>query len=86
MKRYDIFLIDGYYCVAKLIKNHWTVWLRTKSKLEADLFFRRLDPPFELTTINMWETKFYHDHLVYMQRQSESIHGAEYGRNMKAAC
>ncbi len=47
---FEKFLIDGWYCVAKKMDGRWVVWLKTKSKLEADLFFKRLDPPFSLTS------------------------------------
>lgn len=45
MKTYSLFLIEGHYCVAKMINCCWVVWLRTKSKLEAELFLERLQPP-----------------------------------------
>jgi len=43
---FEKFIIDGWYCVAKRVDGLWVVWLKTKSKLEADIFFNRLSPPY----------------------------------------
>lgn len=43
---FEKFLIDGWYCVAKKMDGRWVVWLKTKSKLESDLFYSRISPSY----------------------------------------
>ncbi len=50
---YKLFLLDGFYCVAREIIGVWTVRFKTKSKLEAELFTARLNRKYTSPQIAM---------------------------------